>query len=180
MEHADDEVNEAIRRRGQRRDAMEMAELARQFMEADFTGGRGRSRSPVKKEEKKEEMAPAVKVERSRSGGRKRITKIKQEPGTSSTDTPWGAGLSSSSATAPEVARPKKRAKARARSEDVEVSGIKMNRSRDMSFWEKQSNNELRAQLALIMPPDTRIKWAFFKKQESVDLVRKLISEGAW
>jgi len=182
MEHADDEVNEAIRRRGTRRDAKEMADLAMQFLETDFTGGRGRSRSPVKKEEKKEEIKPTVKVERSRSGGRKRITKVKQEPGTSSTDIPTGTGLSSSSATAPETPRPKKRAKARARSEDVVASGVNINRSKDMEFWKNQSNNELKAQIAMRMPPnyESRVKFQFKNKQETLDYIRLLITNGVW
>ena len=182
MEHADDEVNEAIRRRGTRRDAKAMADLAMQFLETDFTGGRGRSRSPVKKEEKKEEITPAVKVERSRSGGRKRLTNIKQEPGTTSTDIPTGTGLSSSSATAPETPRPTKRAKARAKSEEVSVGNMKINRSNDMEYSKQQSSNELKMQIAARMPPtyESRIKFQFKTKQESLDYIRLLITNGVW
>ena len=63
-------------------------------------------------------------------------------------------------------------------SDDVQVSGVNMNKSTEMSFWEQQSANELRAQITFRQ--GRRADWAVKTKAQLLELIRKMISEGLW
>ena len=75
-----------------------------------------------------------------------------------------------------------KRSKARVRgasADDVQVTGLNMNRKTDMSFWSQQSANELRTQIGM-RPGQIRADYAFKSRQDLIEHVRKMIAAGTW
>lgn len=80
-------------------------------------------------------------------------------------------------AQAPQSAKP--RGKQRAKSaDDVAISGVSMNKTTDMSFWEQQSANELRSQIT--MRTGKRGDWAVKSRAQLLELIQKMIAEGKW
>ena len=71
----------------------------------------------------------------------------------------------------------KQRGRARS-ADDVQLTGVSANKTTDMSFWESQSANELRAQITFRQ--GRRADWAVKTKAQLLDLIRKMIAEGKW
>jgi hypothetical protein len=63
--------------------------------------------------------------------------------------------------------------------DDLEISGVSINRSRDMWFWREASAREMRAQLNL----RDRSKigdWAFKSREQLLDIIEDMIRKGQW
>jgi hypothetical protein len=63
--------------------------------------------------------------------------------------------------------------------DDLEISGVTLNRSRDMWFWREASAREMRAQLNL----RDRSKigdWAFKSREQLLDIIEDKIRKGQW
>ena len=63
--------------------------------------------------------------------------------------------------------------------DEVELSGVNINRSTDMAFWEQQSAREIRSQFNLRFPSQ-RGDWAFKSRVQLLALVRRMIADGTW
>lgn len=64
--------------------------------------------------------------------------------------------------------------------DDVELTGITLNKSKSMKFWREQSANELRAQLKLRDPQKFKDEWAFKGKEQLIEIVQDLIKKKKW
>ena len=63
--------------------------------------------------------------------------------------------------------------------DDLQMTGVNINRSTDMEFWKNQSPREIRTQLNL--RNRSRIgDWAFKDKQQLHDIVEEMIKNGTW
>ena len=63
--------------------------------------------------------------------------------------------------------------------DDLEISSVAINRSRDMWFWREASAREMRAQLNL----RDRSKigdWAFKSREQLLDIIEDMIRKGQW
>jgi len=77
--------------------------------------------------------------------------------------------------------RPTQRSRTKSKDDDVQISGININRSQDFEFWKNQSANELRAQLILRgNAVGQRKDYAFLPKQQLLSYVKKLIQDKKW
>ena len=66
-----------------------------------------------------------------------------------------------------------------AEDDNVEIAGVSINRSTDMSFWEQQSAREIRTQLHLRYPDRIR-DWAFKTRLQLLNIVKDHIVRGTW
>ena len=112
---------------------------------------------------------------RSRSRGRKPKTEPKNE-----TKIPRGRTGNPKTVTVATVTQPKRSTSqpSKSKSADVQISGITLNKSKDMSFWESQSANEMRAQIALRVGRSPAMTGQ--ARAGTLDVIRKLIREGKW
>ena len=62
--------------------------------------------------------------------------------------------------------------------DDVEITGVKLNKNTSINFWAQQSPNEMRAQLKLRNVPIGQ--YAFLKKPQLVEFIRTLIRDYKW
>jgi len=63
--------------------------------------------------------------------------------------------------------------------EELQMTGVNINRSQDMAFWEEQSARELRTQLNLRYPGKVG-DWAFKTRLQLLNIVKDQITRGAW
>ena len=63
--------------------------------------------------------------------------------------------------------------------DELQVTGVNINRSTDMSFWEEQSARELRTQLNLRHPGSIG-DWAFKTRLQLLNIVKDQIKKGTW
>jgi hypothetical protein len=59
------------------------------------------------------------------------------------------------------------------------MTGVSINRSGDMEFWNQQSARELRTQLNLREPGKVG-DWAFKTRMQLLNIVRDKINRGSW
>ena len=67
----------------------------------------------------------------------------------------------------------------RGKSDDVQVTGVAINRTRDMKFWEEQSARELRSQLTLRDPKGIG-NWAFKTRAQLLEIFRARTAGADW
>jgi hypothetical protein len=63
-------------------------------------------------------------------------------------------------------------------SSSVELTGVNANKSTDMKFWAEQSGNELRSQITFRQ--GRRGDWAVKGKQQLLDHIQRMITQGIW
>lgn len=63
--------------------------------------------------------------------------------------------------------------------DEPQMTGVNINRSKDMAFWEEQSARELRTQLN-IREPGKVGDWAFKTRLQLLNIVRDMIIRGSW
>jgi hypothetical protein len=83
-------------------------------------------------------------------------------------------------ANTPPAGRPEpKRKTSNEKSDDeVEITGVKLNRNTSINYWAQQTPNEMRAQLKLRNIPIN--DYAFLKKKDLVEFIRNLIRTNKW
>jgi hypothetical protein len=63
------------------------------------------------------------------------------------------------------------------------VTGDSANRNQDINYWADQSPNDLRAQLNLRHPNRIRgqmTEWAFARKPQLLEIIKRMIDNGTW
>ena len=145
-----------------------------------------RSRTPVK-QEMKQEMKPEMKqetnYERSRSPPVKKEEKKIDTKGNIKLEgvvppKMTAASASPARATAP-VSRGRGKKRAVSSESDVQEGEFIPNRTRDMTFWEQQSTNEIRYQLTRRYPTKRR-EYAFLKRKEMLEYLAAKIAGPDW
>ena len=63
--------------------------------------------------------------------------------------------------------------------DEVELTNVTVNRSKDMEYWKQQSANEIRAQLSLRSPMLRRIHGGKTKPL-LLQLIETMIRDGSW
>ena len=63
--------------------------------------------------------------------------------------------------------------------DELQMTGVSINRSSDMDFWEQQSARELRTQLNLREPGKVG-DWAFKTRLQLINIVKDKINKGTW
>jgi len=153
------------------------------IFEGVFSGGASSSNQvPVKKlvdkiEKKEEEM----KEEKKKPGRPKKLAKPNDEPDDQPEKTQGRASSRSKrTANTPPTGRPEPKRKITIEKSDdeVELTGVTLNRNTSSTFWAQQSPNEMRAQLKLRNIPIN--DYAFLKKKDLVEFIRNLIRTNKW
>ena len=63
--------------------------------------------------------------------------------------------------------------------DDVQITGVAINKSTDIDFWGQQSAREMRSQLNL-RNPTKKGDWAFKGRQDLIKLIGQMIKDKTW
>ena len=121
-----------------------------------------------------------MKEEKKKPGRPKKLAKPNDEPDDQPEKT-LGRASSRSKRTAntPPTGRPEPKRKITIEKSDdeVEITGVKLNRNTSINYWAQQTPNEMRAQLKLRNIP---INDYALKKKDLVEYIRNLIRSNTW
>lgn len=168
------------------------------FDKKDVGGGSGKKE--VKEEVKEERSRSPLDKKDLRGASDKKGVIVKDEPATGSSAEAkrvFGQGRSTSQQAPrqpgsrqqvpPSLPPPPPRGRGAKRASDRSangsgspmITGLQINRTKDMNFWEQQSARELRTQLTL-RNPKGKNEWAFKTRDQLLDLFRQRTAGADW